>query len=341
MEQCPREERSLRLTAARAANGRVEVEVRDAGCGIAAERLDRLFEPFQTTRKDGLGLGLAICRSIVEAHGGTIGVARNAERGVTLRFDLAGEPGPRQQPAPPAARDGALRPAAAAAGPLVCVVDDDAGVRESLARLLSAEGFAVLCYPSAEEFLAAAAVAETACVLVDLQLPGMSGIELQERLALTSFTPPIVFLTSGGDVAASVAAMKRGAIDFLSKPADHAQLLAAVRTALEQSAGSRMIALRRGARAERLGRLSPRERQVMEHVIQGRLNKQIAASLSIALQTVKQHRARVMEKMEAGSVPDLLRILGPDQPPSAISAPTRSAPTADMPAPASQRLPPA
>jgi len=340
MEQRPRGERSLRLAAARTADGRVAVEVRDAGEGIAADRLERIFEPFQTTRKDGLGLGLAICRSIVEAHGGSIGVEPNSDRGVTFRFELAAAASAPAEQAPPRREIPAVQ-AAARSGPLICLVDDDAAVRESTARLLAAEGYAVLSYASAEAFLAAAPFGETGCVVLDLQLPGMSGIELQERLAGVPDAPPVVFLAGSGDVDAGVAAMKRGAVDFLAKPADQAPLLAALRAALEQRAGRRTLALQRDVLAERLARLSAREREVMAQVIRGRLNKQIAATLNIALQTVKQHRARVMEKMEAGSVAELMRILGPDQPPRAMIAASSTAPTAASEMPHSQGLPPA
>ena len=338
MKDCPAGERRLRVSAAAAADGWVRVAVRDAGAGIPAERLGMVFEPFWTTRKDGLGLGLAICRSIVEAHGGRIQVEPNLDRGVTFRFELAADLAGAQTVAPRAERALLER---RGAEPLLCLVDDDPAVREGLTRLLAAEGYAVVSYRSAEEFLERAPLGEIGCMVLDLQLPGISGIELQERLAGRPDAPPIVFLSAGGDVAPGIAAMKRGAVDFLAKPVDEAQLLAALRAALEQQAGRRMLALQRDTLAERLARLSAREREVMEQVIQGRLNKQIAASLNIALQTVKQHRARVMEKMEAGSVAELIRIVGPAQPPSAMIAASSTAPTAASENPQRHGLPPA
>ena len=154
MQACPPGERRLRLRAGPADHGRIAVEVDDAGPGIPAQHIDAVFEPFWTTRKNGLGLGLAICRSIVEAHGGAIRAVPNAGRGVTFRFELAADAGGQQgaeHPAPPAE----LGRTPAAAGPVVCVIDDDAAVRESLVRLLSAQGRSVVSYASADEFLEA------------------------------------------------------------------------------------------------------------------------------------------------------------------------------------------
>jgi FixJ family two-component response regulator/signal transduction histidine kinase len=341
MEHSPAHERRLRVMATRTADERVAVAVTDSGGGIATEPLDAVFEPFWTTRMDGLGLGLAICRSIVEAHGGSIAIERNPDRGVTFRFDLPAAEADGAVPLAATARAVPVNSAAARSGPLLCLVDADAAARDSLARLLAAQGYALVSYPSAEAFLADAAFGEIGCVVLDLQLPGISGIALQERLAGTPGAPPLVFLTGSDDVAAGIAAMKRGAVDFLAKPVDGTLLLAAVRSALERNAGARMVALQRGALAERLARLSVREREVMEQVVQGRLNKQIAAALGIALQTVKQHRARVMEKMEARSVAELIRLLGPDQPPRAMIAASSTAPTAASEDPHSQGLPPA
>jgi FixJ family two-component response regulator len=280
----------------------VAVEVRDAGAGIALGELGSVFEPFRTTRKDGLGLGLPICRSIVEAHGGAIGVEPNPGRGVTFRFELPAEAGGAVEEAPDPALDAQDLPRiASATGPLVCIVDDDATVRESLARLCAAQGWGVAAYASAEEFLARQPPGAVGCMLLDHQMPGMSGLELQQELARRGAAPPIVFLTGHGELAAGVHAMKLGALDFLAKPADAGVLVEVVRRALGR-------AREREALAARLGRLSAREREVMEHVLRGRLNKQIAADMDIAIQTVKQHRGRVMEKMEVRSVAELAKL---------------------------------
>ena len=300
-------ERVLRVSSACTGRGRVAVEVRDSGVGIAAEHLDNVFEPLWTTRKNGLGLGLAICRSIIEAHEGEIRVEPNPDRGVTFRFELACErvaPMDRLQNATEAGKH--LQPETA--GAEVCIVDDDPAVRDGVARLLAAQGYAALCYPSAVEFLARAPGREVACVVLDNRMPGMSGLELLRQLAGQPGAPFVVFLTGSSDLAAGVEAMKLGAIDFIEKPADGERLVAAVRRALAthaaQSAGARV----HDEYLARLRRLSARELEVMQHVIRGRLNKQIAADLDIALQTVKQHRSRVMEKMGVRSVAELVRI---------------------------------
>jgi FixJ family two-component response regulator/signal transduction histidine kinase len=309
MEGCAPEERVIGLRAARTGDGRVVVEVRDSGAGIKAEDLQAVFEPFWTARKEGLGLGLAICRSIVEAHGGEIRVEPNPGRGVTFRFELPAEVGAARQPleaAEDAPVKGETEPLAA--GPVVCVVDDDAAVRASLARLLAVQGWPVASYASAKEFLERQPLAAVGCILLDEQMPDMSGLELQQHLAHFETAPPVVFLTGRGDLAAGVHAMKLGAVDFLVKPPDANVLYEAVRKALTRHAAQSTHARSREESRERLGRLSTREREVMVHVVRGRLNKQIAADLDIALQTVKQHRGRVMEKLQVRSVAELVQI---------------------------------
>jgi FixJ family two-component response regulator len=175
-------------------------------------------------------------------------------------------------------------------------------------RQLRAEGWEAVPYASATEFLERASLADVGCVLLDNQMPGMSGIELLERLAGDGAAPPVVFLSGNGDVATGVHVMKLGALDFLTKPVEHGVLVAAVRKALARHAGERALMHEREACRALVDRLSVREREVMAHVIRGRLNKQIAADLDIAEQTVKQHRGRVMEKIGVRSVPELVRI---------------------------------
>jgi FixJ family two-component response regulator len=190
----------------------------------------------------------------------------------------------------------------------VCVVDEDAAVRESLVRLLGTAGWRVASFASAEDFLERASLADVACIVLDNQMPGMSGLALLAHLSREGSPPPVVFLTGDRDAETGVAAMKLGAVDFLVKPADDEVLVAAIRRALARHACERERALEREAYRTLVARLSPREREVMEHVIRGRLNKQIAADLDIAEQTVKQHRGRVMEKIGARSVPELVRV---------------------------------
>jgi FixJ family two-component response regulator/signal transduction histidine kinase len=308
MEGCPPEERLISLRAGRAGEGRIAVEVSDSGAGINADDLQAVFEPFWTTRKEGLGLGLVICRSIVEAHGGEIRAKPNAERGMTFRFELPAEVQAAGEAPVEAAQAAGLHREEILAGPLVCVVDDDASVRESLVRLLAAQGWAVVSYATANEFIERQPLAAVGCIVLDYQMPGMSGLELQQHLARFGAAPPVVFLTGHGDLEAGVQAMKLGAVDFLVKPPDAPALCETVRKALARHAGESARMRERQAWVERLGRLSAREREVMLQVVRGRLNKQIAADLDIALQTVKQHRGRVMEKMHVRTVAELVQV---------------------------------
>jgi FixJ family two-component response regulator/nitrogen-specific signal transduction histidine kinase len=309
MQACPREERCLRVSARGTDDGRIAVAVRDAGVGIAAEHREAVFEPFWTTRREGLGLGLAVCRSIVEAHGGAIAVEPNPDRGVTFRFELPAAASDAAVASTPA--QAALAPAPASGGadaPTICIVDDDAALRESLGRLAAAEGWRALAYASGTEFLERAPLAEVACILLDNRMPGLPGIELLERLASRGAAPPVVLLSGSGDVETGVEAMKLGAVDFLVKPVEGDVLVAAVRKALRRHTDEQAQTRERETSRALLARLSAREHEVLEHVIRGRLNKQIAADLDIAEQTVKQHRGRVMEKTGVRTVPELVRL---------------------------------
>jgi FixJ family two-component response regulator len=190
--------------------------------------------------------------------------------------------------------------------PTVFVVDDDASVRGALARLLHSAGYQTETFASAEGFLAQSRFDAPGCILLDVRMPGLNGLELQQALAAANRQLPIVFITGHGDVPMSVRAMKAGAEDFLPKPFDDEELLKAVARALnksqrEQNERTEVAEIRR-----RLASLTPREREVLCHVVAGQLNKQIAADLSIAEKTIKVHRGRVMEKMGASSLAGLV-----------------------------------
>lgn len=193
--------------------------------------------------------------------------------------------------------------------PTVYLVDDDPAVRKALARLLGAEGFAVRGFDCAEAFLDAHDPDAHGCAILDLELPDIDGLGLQDRLRDRGACRPVVFLTGRATVPASVRAMKEGAVDFLQKPVDAARLTAAVSAALDRDRTERAAKAARRDVAARLDSLSPREREVMDHVVAGRLNKQIAADLGIAEKTTKVHRGRMMKKMGARTIADLVRLV--------------------------------
>lgn len=192
----------------------------------------------------------------------------------------------------------------------IFVVDDDPSILKAISRLLGVEGFRVVTFDSPHSFLDAYNAKARGCILLDVTMPGLNGIELQRALMEKHCTLPIVFLTGCGDIPTSVKAMKHGAIDFLTKPVEDHALIGAIRTAFEREAADHAQNEHASALRERLALLTPREREVLGHVIAGRLNKQIADSLGTTEKTVKVHRARVMEKMQAQSVAELVRLAG-------------------------------
>jgi len=192
--------------------------------------------------------------------------------------------------------------------PTVFIVDDYAPVRRSISRLLRAAGFAVAVFASAEEFLAKYDPQTLGCLLLDVAMPTLNGLELQSILAQTGSLLPIIFLTGTSGIPQSVRAMKHGASDFLTKPVNDEELLAAVRVAIEKHRALRREQAELSEIRGRLATLTPREREVLEYVVTGKLNKQIAGDLGTVEQTVKVHRARVMEKMRVRSVAELVRL---------------------------------
>lgn len=203
-----------------------------------------------------------------------------------------------------------------AVAPLVFVVDDDPSVRKSLSRLLAQAGYTVEGFASAREFLTRASSAGPGCLVLDVRMPGLTGIELQATLAAAGHRMPIVFVTGHVDVPTTVRAMKAGAVDLLTKPIDRAALLAAITRAVTKDAADRSEATRIAEISHRVRLLTARETQVFARVVTGMLNKQIAADLGVGLKTIKVHRARVMAKMRARSVAELVRLadtVGPER----------------------------
>jgi FixJ family two-component response regulator len=194
------------------------------------------------------------------------------------------------------------------AEPAVYVVDDDPSVRVAMERLLKSVGLTVKTFASAQEFLEQATPEWAGCVIVDLRMPGMGGLDLQDQLSARQVSLPVIFLTGYGTVPASVRAMKAGAIDFLEKPADDQTLLDAVHKALERDCGARDNQAEMQDLHQRLAILTPREYEVLTFVISGRLNKQVAAALGTTEKTIKVHRARIMEKLRCASLAELVRL---------------------------------
>lgn len=190
---------------------------------------------------------------------------------------------------------------------VIHVVDDDPSFRASLSRLLRAAGFHVVGYPSVADFLASNAADRPGCVVTDLRMPGMTGLQLQEALARADCPLPVVFLTAHAEVPISVRAMKEGAVDFLTKPVDTTELFAAVDRALRQDADKRTERSRVEEFRTLFEALTEREREILAHVVAGKLNKQIAYDLDIGERTVKAHRANIVSKLQVRSVADLVR----------------------------------
>ena len=189
----------------------------------------------------------------------------------------------------------------------VFLLDDEPGMLKALTRLLKAEGFTVQAFTSANTFLEAYRPETLSCLVLDVAMPELNGLELQERLTQSGLLVPIVFLTGHGDIPMSVQAIKAGAVDFLTKPVKDADLLRAVRAALQRAAEQRELISEIALLRQRYASLTPRECEVMAHVVSGQLNKQIADDLGIGEHTIKVHRARVMEKMGFESLADLVR----------------------------------
>jgi FixJ family two-component response regulator len=191
---------------------------------------------------------------------------------------------------------------------IIAIVDDDPSVREGLSSLIRSAGLQVETFASAQEFLARPGAEAPSCLVLDLQLPGLSGLDLQKRMAEVGMEIPIVFLTGHGNIPASVQAMKAGAVEFLTKPFDEQDLLQAIQEAVERDRRNREQRAEIRELQNRYESLTAREQEVMQQVISGLLNKQVAAELNITEYTVKIHRGRVMRKMHAESLADLVRM---------------------------------
>jgi FixJ family two-component response regulator len=195
------------------------------------------------------------------------------------------------------------------ADPIVYVVDDDLSMREALSSLIRSIGLRVETFASSEEFFAHARPDASSCLVLDVLLPGASGLDVPAELQATAAPIPIIFITGHGTIPMSVRALKEGALEFLTKPFQEEELIAAIRQALERDQAARLERAELAQLRTQWERLTPRERDVLALVVMGRLNKQIASELGAAEQTIKVHRGRVMRKLQARSVPELVRFM--------------------------------
>jgi FixJ family two-component response regulator len=191
---------------------------------------------------------------------------------------------------------------------VLAILDDDESVQISLQDLIESEGLAALCFGSAEQFLGSTARFEAACLIADVRMPGMSGLDLQAKLKSERCLLPIIFITARGDIPMAVRAIQGGAIDFLTKPIDEAALFSSVERAFERDRANRKEATNREAFAARYATLTPREREVLALLVRGLLNKQVAFELGIAEYTAQIHRSHIMRKMEADSFATLVKL---------------------------------
>ncbi len=193
--------------------------------------------------------------------------------------------------------------------PTVFLIDDDQAVRDAVALLLQTGGLAVETFASATDFLEAGVAQRPGCLVLDVRMPGLSGLDLQKQLRTGGYRTPIIFMTGHGDIPMAIRAMKAGAFDFIEKPFQGQALLARIQEALAFDVRERRRQAYRTEAAARVALLSPREREVLDRVVEGQYNKVIAAELGISLSTVEIHRKRVMEKLQAESLSDLIRLL--------------------------------
>ncbi len=281
------------------AQGGVEVTIQDTGPGVPAKTANLLFAPFQTTKTNGLGMGLWIARSIVEAHGGRLWPELQEGPGATFHFTLRQRNG--------GGHDLTMNVTDTAT---IFVVDDDPAVRSSLTKALTARGYRVEAYGSATSFLQGGLPDRPGCLVLDVLMPEVSGLELQDMLQQHGVHLPIIFVTGHGDIPMTVRALKHGAVDFLEKPYSIDVLLARIEEALATDTAARRTEQHAQRVRRRLERLTEREREVFDQLTSENnvSNKDVARTLGISHRTVEVHRARIMRKLGAGSLADLVQM---------------------------------
>ncbi len=284
-----RDDGRIRIAAAVLENPRrVEIAVSDNGAGIAPALAERLFEPLTTSKQDGLGLGLSICATIVQSHHGRLWLQSGAPGATEFRFWL-----PLQQ---------AHRFMTA-----VFVIDDQNSVRHALGEMLRVFGFTVEVFDFADRFLQTVVPGRPGCVVADVRMPGMDGIELVRELARRKIALPVVLISGHADVPMAVAGIKAGAEDFIEKPVDDRLLVAAINRGLARTFEQQVAKQSQDALGDSFSRLTPRQVEIFDLVANGFTSQAIASKLDISIRTVESYRAQIMEKMQAESVAVLVR----------------------------------
>ena len=303
--KCEPLDRRVLIRTSHAKSNAVKISIKDNGTGFKNEPYLNLLKPFFTTKEKGMGMGLAVSKSMLQNVGGRLWAENNRGPGATFYITLPmpaksvtiSETRQTHEPGPNVLHEG-----------MVFIVDDDVSIRKSLGRLIRSAGHEVETYASAEEFEQREEYVGVGCILVDLHMPGASGLELQNEIKDRGCKLPMIFITGGGDTASGVQAMKEGASDFLSKPIDEKRLLDSVALATKNSRVAWEQKMQLMVAQEKVGKLTPREIEIMDLVVKGLRNKQIAGTLGISEKTVKVHRGHVMQKVGARTVADLVHV---------------------------------
>jgi FixJ family two-component response regulator len=282
----------------------VEVCVRDSGTGFKEASYQQLLESFYTTKKSGMGMGLAISNTMLRSFGGRLWAENNQGPGAAFYFTL---PVTIEDDVVVADKQWLNQKEEKPDAVRVFIVDDDPSVIKSMERLIRSAGYVVETFASARAFLEREIYDGISCLLADLHMPEDTGLDLQTALNDRDYSLPIIFITGAGDTASSVRAMKQGAVDFLPKPVDEEVLLSTIALAVETDRQVRTLYTQQVAAKEIYVNLTPREREIMLLVVEGKLNKQIAHTLNISEKTVKAHRGNLMRKVAVRSVPELVR----------------------------------
>jgi two-component system sensor kinase FixL len=308
MAECELKQRQLKVCTTSSENGFAQVSVQDTGHGFEGKSSQQLFKPFYTTKEQGMGMGLAISRTILRALGGRLWAENNSGHGATFFFTLPTEATVTGIEAKNKPELDLLAPSKVQQPKqtTIFIVDDDDSFRTAISRQLNFAGYIIEAFSSAEEFLQRAPYEGIGCLIVDLHMPHATGLDLQAKLSSHDYTMPILFLTGAGDTVSGVEAMKAGALDFLTKPVDEQVLLTAIEHAIEVDRDAREKFAQYKEAEIIIAKLTDREVEVLNLVTKGLRNKQVGHALGITEKTVKAHRGHLMRKAGADSVADLI-----------------------------------